>query len=489
MKNLSAFNSRHKKIEIMILENINLVKRGAFWTSLLKTDQMTNTDLRRVNHLRRYRIATSVFFFIAGLTFATWASRIPAIQSKLQLSDAGLGGVLFSLPAGLMLSLPLSGWLVSKYGSRPMMITGALIYPALLLMLASASSVFALTFALFMFGMLGNLLNISMNTQAVGVEKLYGRSVMASFHGLWSLAGFSGALIGTLFVSQGIPPFMHFTIVAALAGILLLLFFRNTLPKDSGNNQPQKLFVKPDKAILLLGMIAFCTLLCEGAMSDWSGVYFKNIVKAPVSMITLGYVAFTAMMALGRFLGDWLVTKLGVKNMLQISGSMITSGLLLSVFFPNIVTATLGFLLVGFGVSSVVPIVYGLAGKSKTMSPGTALASVSTIGFLGFLIGPPVIGFIAQAISLRWSFTLIGILGFGTALLANKLKLPNSGDDSNNIGSTKKNEMKTINNTPENPRPGFVAWPETVYSKAKKPDNKIVHGRTRGGGYVAFPGG
>ena len=471
----------------MNLENINLVKRGTFWTSLLKTDPLNDTYFKGENHLRRYRIATSVFFFIAGLTFATWASRIPAIQATLNLSDAGLGGVLFSLPAGLMVSLPLSGWLVSRFGSRPMMITGALIYPAILLLLALANSVFFLSMALFLFGVLGNLLNIAMNTQAVGVEKLYGRSVMASFHGLWSIAGFTGALIGTFFVSQGISPFTHFTIVAILAVTLLVLFFRNTLPKDKDNGQPQKLFVKPDKAILLLGMIAFCSLLCEGAMSDWSGVYFKNIVEAPASMITIGYVAFTATMALGRFLGDWLVTKLGVKKMLQISGTLITSGLLLSVFFPNIVTATLGFLLVGFGVSSVVPIVYGLAGKSKTMSPGTALASVSTIGFLGFLIGPPVIGFIAQAVSLRWSFTLIGILGFGTAILARKLKSPDSGDNNNEMKTINKIEMNTINNKPENPRPGFVAWPETVYSEAKKPDNTIVHGRTRNGGYVAYP--
>ncbi|MEO8823976.1 MAG: MFS transporter [Ginsengibacter sp.] len=467
----------------MNLENINLVKRGAFWANLNKTDQLNETIFKKGNQLRRYRIATSVFFFIAGLTFATWASRIPAIQAKLHLTDAGLGGVLFSLPAGLMMSLPLSGWLVSRYGSKSMMITGALFYPAILLLLASANSVFYLSMALFLFGVLGNLLNIAMNTQAVGVERLYGRSVMASFHGLWSLAGFSGALIGTLFVSQGFSPFIHFTIVAALAAVLLLLFFKNTLPEDTGNGQPQKLFVKPDKAILLLGMIAFCTLLVEGAMSDWSGIYYKNIVKAPASMITLGYVAFTAMMALGRFLGDGLVTKVGVKSMLQISGTMITSGLLLSVFFPNIITATLGFLLVGFGVSSVVPIVYGLAGKSKTMSPGTALASVSTIGFLGFLIGPPVIGFIAQAISLRWSFTLIGILGFGTAILAGKLKLPNSGKKDEEF----KKDDKIGNDKPENPRPGFVAWPETVYSEANKVDNDIVHGRTRSGGYVAYP--
>jgi MFS family permease len=466
----------------MNLENINLVKRGAFWVNLTRTNKLTDTLFKKDNMLRRYRIATSVFFFIAGLTFATWASRIPAIQAKLHLSDGALGGVLFALPAGLMLSLPLSGWLVSKYGSRPMMIAGAVLYPAILLLLASSPSVFQLTISLFAFGVMGNLINIAMNTQAVGVESLYGRSVMASFHGLWSLAGFSGALIGGLFVSQGISPLVHFSIIAAFAGILVLLFFKKSLPHDSGNNEPQKLFVKPDGKILLLGLIAFCTLLCEGAMADWSGVYFKKIVEAPASMITLGYVAFTAMMATGRFLGDWLVTRLGVKRMLQISGTMITSGLLLSVFFPYLLSATIGFLLVGFGVSSVVPIVYGLAGKSKTMSPGTALASVSTIGFLGFLIGPPVIGFIAQAVSLRWSFTLIGILGFGTAILARKLNLPTPGDDEITPG----NDEKTNNEKPENPRNGFVAWPETLYATAQN-DNHVIHGRTRGGGYVAYP--
>jgi MFS family permease len=372
---------------------------------------------------RKYRIATSVFFFIAGLTFSTWASRIPAIQAELHLSDAGLGGVLFALPAGLMTSLPVSGWLVSRFGSRPMVIIGSVFYPLILLLLASSTSVLQLVLSLFSFGIMGNLINIAMNTQAVGVETLYGRSVMASFHGLWSLAGFTGAVTGAVFVSRDLSPMIHFTMVAVAAVILVLVSYKFTLPHDIGHRQRQKVFVKPDKKILLLGMIAFCCLVNEGAMSDWSGVYFKTVVKAPASIITLGYVAFTSTMALGRFVGDSLVTKFGAKRMLQISGSVITSGLLIAVIFPFLPTATAGFFLVGFGVSSVVPIVYGLAGKSTTMSAGAALAAVSTIGFLGFLIGPPLIGFIAQTISLRWSFTLIAILGFGTALLARKLKL------------------------------------------------------------------
>jgi predicted MFS family arabinose efflux permease len=359
-----------------------------------------------------------------------------------------------------------------------------LFYPAILLLLASAPSVFSLIISLFAFGVMGNLINIAMNTQAVGVESLYGRSVMASFHGLWSLAGFTGALVGGLFVSAGISPLIHFSVIASFAILLVLLFFKNSLPHDTGNSEPQKLFVKPDRRILLLGLIAFCTLLCEGAMADWSGVYFKKIVGAPASMITLGYIAFTAMMATGRFVGDWLVTRLGAKRLLQLSGTTITFGLLLSVLFPYLATATMGFFLVGFGVSSVVPIVYGLAGKSKTMSPGTALASVSTIGFLGFLIGPPVIGFIAQAVSLRWSFLLVAILGSGTAILARKLKVASKPGDGESLPNHKPDEKPDQSN--KNPRSGFVAWPETLYA-TENTDNHIIHGRTRGGGYVAYP--
>jgi len=157
-------------------------------------------------------------------------------------------------------------------------------------------------------------------------------------------------------------------------------------------------------------------------MADWSGVYFKKVVETAAAYTTLGYVAFTGTMATGRFLGDWLVTKFGVKKVLQWSGTLIAAGLLLAVLFPNIITATAGFLFVGFGVSSVVPIAYGLAGRSNTMSPGMALSAVSTIGFLGFLIGPPMIGFIAEASSLRFSFALIALLGLGTTILAGKVR-------------------------------------------------------------------
>ena len=406
--------------------SMNIAKRIVFAPAFGNTSKsIEGTYLNKGTLSRIYRIATSVFFFVAGLTFATWASRIPDIQNKLHLSDAGLGGVLLALPVGLMAGLPLSGWLVGRFGSRQLVVAGALLYPLTLILLAIAGSTLQLSIGLFLFGLFGNLINIAMNTQAVGVETLYGKSIMASFHGLWSIAGFSGALIGTFFVSAGLSPLIHFSIVCGMAVLLVLISYKYTMPHDNAGSKSQALFVKPDKRILILGLIAFCCMLCEGAMADWSGVYFKKVVQAPDSYTTLGYLAFTSTMALGRFVGDWLVTKFGIKKMLQMSGIIITAGLLIAVIFPYLLTAAIGFFLVGFGVSSVIPIVFGSAGRSTTMSPSTALATVSTIGFLGFLIGPPVIGFIAQAINLRWSFTLIAILGFGTTLLAAKVKNDN----------------------------------------------------------------
>ena len=371
---------------------------------------------------RTYRMAVSVFFFIAGFVFASWASRIPDIKNHLHLSDAGLGSVLLALPAGLMTGLPLAGYLVSRYGSKKIMIAGAFLYPAILLLLGFADTTWQLTAALFMFGFCGNLLNISINTQAVGVEAIYGRSIMASFHGLWSLAGFSGAAASTLMIAYKLTPFQHFCIIFTTAVILIFAAYKHTLPHDSGNTK-QPVFAKPDNAILKLGMIAFGSLVCEGTMFDWSGVYFEKVLHVPNALRTVGYIAFMSSMAAGRFIADWLVTKFGVKQMLQISGIIICSGLLTAVILPYIVPATIGFLLVGLGVSSVVPLIFGLAGKSTTMSPGAALAALSTVGFLGFLLGPPLIGFIAQAAGLRWSFTVIAIIGFTTTILATKIKI------------------------------------------------------------------
>jgi MFS family permease len=372
---------------------------------------------------RIHRIAVSSFFFLAGLCFSSWASRIPAIQLKLHLNNAGLGAVLLGLPTGLLISLPVAGWLVAKYGSKTIVVGAAVLYACTLPMLGLVQNTGQLVACLFIFGMGGNLLNISMNTQAVSTESLYGRSIMASYHGLWSLAGFSGAAIGTLFVGLGVPPWQHFLVVGALAGIIIVFCVSHLVKEDVNKNEQQPIFAKPDRALISLGLIAFCSMICEGAMFDWSGVYFQKVVQPANGLVTAGYTAFMCTMATGRFIGDWVTTRVGKRKTLQASGILTALGLLIAVIFPYFASAVTGFLFVGMGVSSVIPLIYSSAGKSRRLSPGVALAAVSTIGYLGFLFGPPFIGFIAQASSLRLSLGLIALLGSTIALISTVVKL------------------------------------------------------------------
>ncbi len=381
---------------------------------------MTNVISIPIAQKRIHRIAVSGVFFIAGLSFSSWASRIPDIQQRLHLSNAELGAVLLGLPTGLLISLPLAGWLVAKFGSKKVVLSAVAFYSFTLPLLGLAQNKTQLIGSLFLFGMGGNMLNISVNTQAVGTEALYGRTIMASYHGLWSLAGFTGAAIGTLAVKFKILPYQHFFAILVISLVLLLIISRNLLPGDFNKNEHQPIFAKPDRSLVTLGIIAFCSMICEGAMFDWSGVYFQRIIRPENGLVTAGYTAFMCTMATGRFVGDWMTQKMGMKTTLQLSGVLTASGLLIAVIFPYFITAVFGFLLVGAGVSSVIPLIYSAAGKSKVLQPGVAIAAVSTIGYLGFLFGPPFIGFIAQASSLRVSLGLIALLGAAIAITATR---------------------------------------------------------------------
>ncbi|MVN89710.1 MFS transporter [Mucilaginibacter aquatilis] len=368
------------------------------------------------------RTAVSIAFFLPGLIFASWASRIATIQQTLNLSDAALGAILFCIPVGLIVSLPAAGWLISRIGSRRLALVGIISYGVALIGLGAAISVPMLMGCMVAFGFASNSVNIAVNTQAVATEKIYQKPIMASFHGLWSLAGFTGAGIGTFMIGKNINPFYHFTGMVVIVIIALIITYRYLLD-DKGPAEARQGFAMPDRALIKLGIIAFCSLICEGAMFDWSVIYFKKVLNAHNGWMGAGYTAFMCTMAMGRFIADWFAHRFGLKQTLQLSGLLTAIGLLIAVIFPRIPTAMLGFLLVGFGVSSVVPMVYSVAGKSKTMSAGMALAAVSTIGFIGFLVGPPVIGFVAGIFSLRVSFVLIAVMGLFVTAISTKVKL------------------------------------------------------------------
>ena len=389
-------------------------------------DQLTNQPA--INR-KILRVAVATMFFLAGLCFASWASRIASVQQELGLGDAALGAVLFTIPMGLMCSLPFSGWVITKIGSRKLLLAAIIVYGIALVGLGASKNTFQLIVSLWFFGFCGNAVNISVNTQAVTAAQLYEKPIMASFHGLWSLAGFAGAGIGTFMIGRGIIPFQHFIIILVVV-IITVIITSKYLYRDGSQGKAEGAAIltirerlKLMLPLLKLGIIAFCSMICEGAMFDWSVIYFRKVVHAQNAWMGAGYTAFMCTMALGRFTADWFTGHYGLKRTLQISGSLTAMGLLVAVIFPYLTSSMLGFMLVGAGVSSVVPIIYSSAGKTKGVPTGVALTAVSTIGFIGFLVGPPIIGFIAGATSLRVSFTLIAAMGLSVAILSSRVKI------------------------------------------------------------------
>ena len=389
------------------------------------TSSYFNTDRGLVPGLspNRIRWAVSLFYFGQGISFASWASRIPDIKQHLHLSDALLGSILLALPLGQLCTMPVSGKLVTRFGSGRVLTVAAPLYVLALSNLALATEAWHLSVFLFLFGVIGNMCNIAVNTQGVEAEKLLAKPIMTSFHGAWSIAGFTGALIGLLMINLNVQPYLHFWIITILIWFNVAFNYKYLVPGNSTSNTKVKsgLFIKPEGVLLQLGIIGFCCMATEGAMFDWSGVYFKDIVQAPASLIALGYASFMIMMALGRFLGDSIISKIGRKRTVQYSGIIMFTGMFISVCFPYIIPATIGFMLVGIGVSSIVPTVYSVAGKNNKVSAGMALTVVSSVSYFGFLMGPPLIGYISELSDLRYSYAIIGCFGLLVSFLATKI--------------------------------------------------------------------
>ncbi|MDE7149383.1 MAG: MFS transporter [Bacteroidales bacterium] len=421
--------------------------------------------------LGRYRAAISVFFFLQGTVFATWSARIPDVKQALSLNDAQLGTILFFFPLGQLVSVPLSGYLVQKYSSRALLLCVALLYPLSLVGIGLMPTRAALAGMLFLLGVAANLHNLAANTQAVGLEKRYGRSIIGTFHGMWSLAGFVAGLTSSFLAVRHVTPFWHFCGVFGFGLLAVTVLHRFLLPEDLAagatdtagaesrrrsrrdirGGEPQSLreatgggtaavdgaeeavpakekatfniFRGMDRYLCLLGFLAFGCMLCEGSVYDWSAVYFGQTLKVDPVWIRAGYTGCMLAMASMRFLADGLVNRIGAVKVVRVSGFFIAIGFLTAVLFPRLLPATVGFVLVGLGISSVVPICYGMVKNSRAMSAGRAINAVSTIGFFGFVAGPPVVGYISEWLGMRLAFALVACIGLLTGLLAGKLKL------------------------------------------------------------------
>ncbi|MBB4037422.1 MFS family permease [Dysgonomonas hofstadii] len=387
---------------------------------------MNETNLKTVSN-SRIRLAVFCLYFCSGICFSSWASRIPDIKTSLGLGDAAWGTILLMIPIGQICGMTISGLLVSKVGSKrifPIALTG---YAGALLLVGISASEYALIISLIIFGFFGNFTNISINTQSVTVERMYNRPIMASFHGGWSLAGLTGAAIGLLMSSLQLAPFYHFCIIGILVFITLLInrpFLQPDLKKEKDPEETaSKKKSKPETFLFLLGIVGFCGMAAEGAMSDWSGLYLIDVVGTPSNIAPIGLAAYMVTMASGRFLIDKATQKWGRKRVLQAGGTLITIGLFSAVALPHFITTIIAFMIIGFGTAGIVPSIYSVAGQRTKISTSIALTIVSSVSFLGFLMGPPLIGYISSVTNLRYSYALIGLFGICIVVLASLIKI------------------------------------------------------------------
>ena len=361
-------------------------------------------DLRR-----KQRIALSSYFFMTGFGFATWASRIPTIKAFFELNEAQLGNLLLTMPVSSLIGLPISGWLVSRFESRLPLQSGFIFFSLALVLIGFTESIILLIAAIFLFSFSMRILNISMNTQSLTLQKSFPKKIIGSFHGLWSTGGLAGVGFSTLMISFDIPMKYHLLLVACLALIGAFVVYRYLLQNDRSSSGNKLRLGKPDKFILYLGLLVFFAALCEGGMFDWSGVYFKEVVGAEV--FTLGYFVFMVFMALSRFLTDKLIEQVGMKLMYLFSSSFIIAGMSLMIFFPFFWPALIGFSFVGIGVAAIIPMTFVLAGKSDKYSPGMAISIITTYAIAGMLLGPPLIGYLAHLFNLKISFVFLLLAG------------------------------------------------------------------------------
>lgn len=357
----------------------------------------------------KQRISLSAYFFLSGICFASWTSRIPTIKTYFNFNEAELGNLLFIMPISSLIGLPISGWLVSKYNSRNPLLISFLFYALALYFIGVSTTIVAISIALFLFSFSMRIINIAINTQAIGLQKSFKRKILGSLHGLWSFGGLLGVGFSTIMVKYNISIRTHLLIISLFSLVVTIGAFQYLLKNDKPTSGNKLILGKPDKFILLLGIMVFLASVCEGGMFDWSGVYFKEVIKEDV--FTLGYFIFMIFMTFSRFISDILIDKIGMQKTYIISSLFIALGISLVILFPYFMPALIGFSLVGIGVAAVIPMTYALAGTSKKYSAGIIISIITTYGIFGMLLGPPLIGYIAHIFSLRVSFVLFLIGG------------------------------------------------------------------------------
>lgn len=369
--------------------------------------------------------ATFVVFLLHGLIVSTWVSRIPAIQISLRLSNGVLGLTLLASALGAVTAIPFTGALVNRFGSRTISVWATIWLSIALVGPALSSNAVSLAGALFLFGAGAAAMDVAMNAQGVEVEALLGAPTMSRFHGMFSLGAMIGAGIGGAIAAAGVGPLLHFAASSLFYIAVVMLARTSLLETHAAGSIPATHRLPLNKippVLLALSAIGFCILLAEGAMADWTAVYLKQVLNAGQGTAAAGYSVFSAAMAIFRFLGDWITLRLGALKAVRIGSLTGAAGLIWALSMHSPLWAMPGFAAVGAGFSVIIPLVFGSGGRVRGISPGAGIATVTGIGYVGFIVGPPTIGFASQLFTLRYALGVVVGCCLITAVLSGSLR-------------------------------------------------------------------
>jgi MFS family permease len=365
--------------------------------------------------------ATQAIFLVCGLAISSWAPMVPLAKERLGLNDAHLGYLLLMLGAGAIIMMPISGYLSQKYGTRIIILVSGLVAAISLPCLLIMPNPILMGVALFIFGSGVGTIDVAMNSHGIKVQNEYGKQIMSSLHGLFSVGGLCGSLGLGILIKFGLNPLAAAISIAVLLIVILIYNYGHLLSRsieksftevDAHSNDQVKR--KPGKvlnpSVVFLGMGCFIVFLSEGAILDWSALFLKENRNIDTEFSGLGYASFSIAMATMRLLGDSIVEKLGGKRVVIFGGMIAAIGIFLAVATPWLATSLAGFILLGIGAANIVPVFFSEGGKIKGMDSAVAITVISTMGYAGQLAGPALLGFIAFHYSLNISLNLLGIL-------------------------------------------------------------------------------
>ena len=370
-------------------------------------------------------IAVSAMFILNGALYGIWASRIPAMAVRHDLDAGALGLLLLLLAGGAIVAFPLAGRYADRWGASYLTVRIAVLYTLALGLTAVAPGVATLAIALMIFGATHGAMDVAMNTWAGEAEAHIGRPVMSSFHAMFSLGAGLGA--GTGFAAEhfGISIAVHFIAVGAGVALITLAFARIDWVSPTQTSVTETpLFPLPRGPLLAVGLIAFCTSMGEGAMVDWSALLLIETSGVTAAHAALGYAVFSVAMVVTRLLGDQVTRSFGPTPTARLAGAIATCGAVSAVASASYGVTLAGFAMMGIGYAVIMPLAFSRAARDPHLPPGTAIASVSTLGYGGLLLGPPLIGFIAHASTLRTGFGVLALLAVLIVCLAGAVRQP-----------------------------------------------------------------